>query len=105
MLLVATLSSHDNASDIRTDVIATAITCRITMREMIDSNRITLFLGDEIADAADGMDRHFGAAVGQLLAQAMDVDLDRVGSDVAGKAEDMILDLLLRDHPSLAAHQ
>src|SRR5579872_3042170 len=105
MLLVATLSSHDNASDIRTDVIATAITCRITMREMIDSNRITLFLGNEITDAADGVDRHLGAAVGQLLAQAVNIDLDGVGSDVAGKTEDMVLDLLLRNHPPLAAHQ
>src|SRR5579872_4836838 len=105
MLLVATLSSHDNASDIRTDVIATTITCRITMREMIDSNRITLFLSDEIADAADGMDRHLGAPVRELLAQAMNVNLDGIGGDVAGKAEDVILDLLLGHHPALAAHQ
>src|SRR5579872_1097647 len=100
MLLVATLSSHDNATDISTDVIATAITCRITIREMIDSNRITLFLGDEIADAADGVDRHPGAPVRQLLAQAMDIDFDGVGGDVAGQPEDVVLDLLLRDHPA-----
>src|SRR5579863_6936946 len=105
MLLVATLSSHDSATDIKTEVIATAITCRITMREMIDLNLITLFLGDEVSDAADGMDLYLGAFVGKLLAQAMNVDLDGVGGDVAGEPEDMVLDLFLRDHASLAAHQ
>ena len=44
-------------------------------------------------------------AVGELLAQAMDVDLDRVGGDLAGMSEDVILDLLLGDHAALAAHQ
>src|ERR1700744_5462681 len=105
MLLVATLKSQDSATDIRTDVIATTITCRITIREMIDSNRITLFLSDEIADATNGVDRYLGTPVGELLAQPVNVDFDGIGSDVAGKAEDVILDLLFRDHPALAAHQ
>src|SRR5271156_2040573 len=105
MLLVAMFNSHDSATDIRTDVIATAITCRITIREMIDSNRITLFLGDEISDAADGVDRHLGAPVGQLLAQAVHINFDRVGSDVARKPENVVFDLLFRDHPALTPHQ
>src|ERR1700676_3897033 len=105
MLLVAMFNSHDSASDIRMDVIATAITCRITMREMIDLNRITLFLGDEISAAAEGLDLHLGALVGKLLAQAMDIDFDGVRSDLSGKPEDMVLDLLLRHHAPLAAHQ
>jgi len=67
MLFVARLNSQDRANDIRIDVIATAITCRITMREMIDLNRITLLLGDEISDAAYGMDLYYGAFVGELL--------------------------------------
>src|SRR5271168_1971453 len=102
MLLVAMLRSHDSASDIRMEVIATAITCRITMREMIDLNRITLFLGDEISDPTDGMDLDLGALVGQLLAQPMNIDLDGIRGDVAGEPEDVILDLLLRHHASLA---
>src|SRR4029077_4185453 len=84
----------------------TATTCRNTMREMIDWNRSTLFfLGDEVADPADGMHGHPGAAVGELLAQAVNIDLDRVGGDLAGMAEDMGLDLLLGAHATLAAHQ
>src|ERR1700759_315498 len=84
----------------------TATTCRKKMREMIDWNRSTLFFfGDEVADPADGMHGDPGAAVGKLLAQAMDIDLDRVGGDLAGMAEDMVFDLLLGDHASLAPHQ
>src|SRR5436309_3125109 len=49
--------------------------CRLVSRR--------LFLGNEVSDAANGVDLHLGAAVGQLLAQAMDVDLDRIGRDVA----------------------
>ena len=41
----------------------------------------------------------------KLLAQAMDIDLDRVRGDLAGMSEDVVLDLLLGDHASLAAHQ
>jgi hypothetical protein len=46
---------------------ATAITCKITMREMIDLNRITLFFSDKIPDAAYGMDLYPGAFVRELL--------------------------------------
>src|SRR6516164_6972598 len=105
MLLVAMLRSQDSATDIRIDVIATAITCRITIREMIDLNRITLFLGDEVSDAANGMDLYLGALVGKLLAQTMHVDFDGVGGDFSGDSENVVLDLLLRNHAALAAHQ
>ncbi len=66
-MFVARLNSQDRASDIKIDVIATAITCRITMREMIDLNRITLFLSDEISDAAYGMDLYPRAFVRELF--------------------------------------
>src|ERR1700748_588176 len=106
MLSGASLNSHDSATDIRIEVMTTATTCRNTIRDMIDWNRSTLFfLGDEVADPADGMHLHLGAAVGALLAQAMDIDLDRVGSDLAGMAEDVILNLFLGDHAALASHQ
>src|SRR5882724_10393356 len=84
----------------------TATTCRITIREMIDLNLGTLlFLRDEIADAANGVNLHLGAALGKLLAQAVDVDLDRVRRDVPGMSEDMVINLLLGDDAPLAAHQ
>ena len=67
MLFVAKFNSHERASDIKIDVMATAITCKITMREMIDLNRITLFLGDKISDAAYGMDLPPGALVRELF--------------------------------------
>src|SRR6266851_355266 len=106
MLSVAKLNSQDNATDIRTEVMTTATTCRITIREMIDLNLGTLlFLRDEIADAANGVNLHLGAALGKLLAQAVDVDLDRVRRDVPGMSEDMVFNLLLGDDAPLAAHQ
>src|ERR1044072_3750672 len=84
----------------------TATTCRNTIREMIDWNRGTLFfLGDEVADPADGVHLDPGAAVGELLAQAVDIDLDRIGGDLAGMAEDVVLDLLLGNDAALAPHQ
>src|SRR5215831_2550144 len=73
-----------------------------------DSGRLVsrrLFLGNEVSDAANGVDLHPGAAVGQLLAQAMDVDLDRIGRDVTRQPENVIFDQLLRDDAVLAAHQ
>src|SRR5258707_3307148 len=106
MLSVAKLSSQDNATDIRTEVMTTATTCRITMREMIDLNLSTLFfLRDEITDAANGMNLDLGAALRKLLAQAVDIDFDRIRCDLAGMSEDMVLDLFLGDDASFAAHQ
>ena len=67
MLFVAMLNSHNIARYIKIDVIATAITCRITMREMIDLNRITHLLGDEISDATYSMDLYPGVFVRELL--------------------------------------
>jgi len=45
---------------------------------MIDLNRITLFLSDEISDAAYGMDLYPGAFVRELLSQTMDIDFDGI---------------------------
>ena len=45
------------------------------------------------------------AGRGKLLAQAMDINFHRVGSDVAGQPEDLVLDQLLGNNPPLAAHQ
>jgi len=44
-----------------------------------------LFLGYEVSDTANGVDLHLGATLGQLFAQAMDVDLDRIRGDIAGQ--------------------
>src|SRR3984893_3523526 len=88
------------------EVMTTATTCRITMREMIDLNLITLlFLGDEVAKAANGMNLDLGATLRKLLAQAVNVDLDGIGGDISRMSEDVILDLLLGNHAALAAHQ
>src|SRR5262245_56620939 len=84
----------------------TATTCRITMREMIDSNLGTLLLlRDQVTDAANGMNLHLCTALGKLLAQPMDVNLDRIRCHVAGMSEDVVFDLLLGDDAALAAHQ
>ena len=67
MLLDVKFNSHDIARYTKIDVIATAITCRTTTREMIDLNRITQLLGDEISDATYGMDLYLGAFVRELF--------------------------------------
>src|SRR6202011_5804526 len=92
---VVTFNKHDPSCEKKIDVTATAITCKITIREMIDLNRITLFLGDEIADAAYGMNPYPGAFVGELFPEAMDIDFDDIRGDVSRKPEDVILNLLL----------
>src|SRR5215831_10520684 len=63
------------------------------------------FLGYEVSNTANGVDLHLGATLGQLFAQAMDVDLDRIGGDVAGQPENVIFDQFLRDDAVLATHQ
>src|SRR5262249_20252586 len=64
-----------------------------------------LFLGYEVSDAANRVDLHLRAALGQLFAQAMDIDLDRIRGDIAGQTENMVLDQFFRDNAILAAHQ
>src|SRR5689334_9952558 len=63
-----------------------------------------LGLGHEIADAADRVDRYRGAALGEMLAQPMHIDLDGVGGHLA-EAEDVVLGDFLRQHPALAPHE
>src|SRR5262249_16039214 len=64
-----------------------------------------LFLGYEVSDAANRVDLHLGAALGQLFAQAMDIDLDCIRGDIAGQTENMVLDQFFRDNAILAPHQ
>src|ERR1700730_4622485 len=88
------------------EVMTTATTCRITMREMIDLNRITLlFLCDEVSYSTNCMNLDLGAPLRQLLAQTVNVHLDGVGRDISRMSEDVIFNLLLGNHASLAAHQ
>src|ERR1700722_12524692 len=88
------------------EAITTATTCRMTMREMIDLNLITLLLlRDEVSDSPNGMNLDLGAALRKLFAQAVNVDLDGVRCDFSRMSEDVILDLLLGNHAPLAAHQ
>src|ERR1700684_4037760 len=90
----------------KTEVMTTATTCRMTMREMIDWNLITLLLlGDEVSDPPNGMNLDLGAALRKLFAQTVNVDLDRIRCDFSGVSEDVIFDLLLGNHTPLAAHQ
>ena len=84
MLSVAKFNSHDSASDIRIDVSATAMTCKITIREMIDLNRITFVLSDQISDTAHGMNLYSGSFVGKLPSKTMDIDLDSIRGDISG---------------------
>src|SRR5580692_314894 len=105
MSSVARLNSHDSASDINIDVRTTAITCKITMREMMDLNRITLLLGYEVSDAAYCVDVYPCTFVGELLSQTMNINLDGIRGHVSRQPEDVILDLLLRNHTALASHQ
>src|SRR5476651_154834 len=89
--------------------IAVAITttaCRKMIHDMSDLNRNTLFfLGNEIADAAHGVDLNLGAAIGELFAQTMDINLDGIRGDIVGKPEEMIFNQPLWDDAALAAHQ
>src|ERR1700677_1620777 len=88
------------------EAMTTATTCRMTMREMIDWNRITLLLlGDEVSDPPHGMNLDLGAALRKLFAQTVNVDLDRIRCDFSGVSEDVIFGLLLGNHTPLAAHQ
>src|SRR3984885_204908 len=88
------------------EVMTTATTWRITMREMIDLNLITLLLlGDEVSDSANGMNLDPGASLRKLLAQTVDVHLDRVRCDFSRVSEDVIFNLFLGNHAALAAHQ
>src|ERR1700686_2348223 len=88
------------------EVMTTATTCRITIREMIDLNLSTLFfLCDEVPNATNGMNLDLRSPLRQLLAQTMNVHLDRVRRDVSVMPEDVVLDLLLGNHAPLAAHQ
>jgi hypothetical protein len=78
------------------EVIATTITCRITIREIIDLKWNTLpFLRNEISDATYGVNLYSGPLFGELSSETMDIDFNGVRSDIAGKPEDMILNLLL----------
>jgi hypothetical protein len=54
------------------------------MREIIDLNRITLFLGDEISDAAYGVNLDFGALIGELLSETVDIYFDGIRRDFSG---------------------
>src|SRR6202020_3376223 len=88
------------------EVMTTATTCRMTMREMIDWNLITLLLlCDEVSYSPNGMNLDLGAALRKLFAQTVDVDLDRIRCDFSRVSEDVIFDLLLGNHTPLAAHQ
>src|ERR1039458_8678097 len=88
------------------EVMTTATTCRITMREMIDWNLITLLLlRDEVSDPPNGMNLDLGASLRKLFAQAVDVDLDCVRCDFSRMSKDVIFHLLLGNHAPFAAHQ
>src|SRR5665213_3031813 len=88
------------------EVITTATTCRMMMREMIDWNLITLLLlRDEISDPSNGVNLDLGAAFRKLFAQTVNVDLDRIRCDFSRVSEDVIFDLFLGNHTPFAAHQ
>src|SRR5262249_60433205 len=82
------------------------ITCRNMIRAKIDLNRrVLLGFAEEVADTSDGVNFNVGAALCELLAETMDVDLDSIGGDLARQPEDMILDQLLRYDAILSPHQ
>src|ERR1700730_7170312 len=90
----------------KADTAITAITCEKMIRAKIDLKRILLFaLGNKIADAADGMNFDFGAALREVLPKTMDVDFDGIRRDLAGQPENVIFDQFFRDDASLAPHQ
>ena len=60
-------------------------------------------LGHQVADAAHRVDLHRGTCVGQHLTQAMHVDFDGIGADVAGQAEQLVLEQALGRYVSAAA--
>src|SRR5262245_47289936 len=87
-------------------VATTTTTCRKMIHDMSDLNRSTLlFLGNEVADAAHGMDLNLGAAVGELFAKAMNVNFDGIRCDFVGESEKLILNQPFRNDTALPSHQ
>src|SRR5262249_5644494 len=90
----------------RIAVTTMATTWRNMMRDTIDLKRSTLLLlRHDVAQAAHGVDLHLGAAVRELLAQAVNIDLDGIRRDIARHAENLVFNELLRHDIALAPHQ
>src|SRR5579883_3130382 len=88
------------------EVATTAAICRATMRETTERNRNnSLSLGDQIADPAQGVDLNRCIDLGQALAQAMDIDLDRIRADFLAEAIKIVFEEALADHPAAASEQ
>src|SRR5580693_4145637 len=51
------------------------------------------------------MNLNLGAVFGKLLSEPENIDLHRIGGDVAGQSEDMIFNILFRHHAALPAQQ
>src|SRR4029079_17508870 len=113
--LTSEFNSQNSTSGRKIATTATASISMNAMREISDwkggdrpqdpAAATLLLLGHQVADAADGVDHDPGALLSELLAQPRDVDLDRVGGDVALEPEDVVLDVLLRHHPALPPQQ
>ena len=70
-----------------------AITCRKMMRPRIDLNRrLALNLCKEIPYAAYRMDLYRGSMLEQLLAQAVNIDLDRIRGDLVKETEELVFE-------------
>src|SRR6516165_8467339 len=76
------------------------------IRETTERKRNTLFfLGDQITDAAQSMDVDRGTDLAEVLAQAVNVDLHRVRSDLLGQPVKVIFQQGLGDNPPAAAQK
>ena len=75
------------------------------MRDRIDLQRHLVALHHHIADAANGADLDLCTNVQELFAQTMYINLDGIGGDISGQAEDLIFEKLLGNDVALAAQK
>src|SRR5215469_16471057 len=88
------------------DVTTTASRWSATMRETTERKRTTsLLLGDQIADASQCVDLHSSSGMGQLLAQPVHIDFDRVRPGFLRQPIEIVCQHRLRDDASTAAQQ
>src|SRR6516162_11449131 len=76
------------------------------IRETTERNFNTSFLrSDQVADATQRVDLHRSVDFGEVLAQSMYVDLDRVRPDLLRQPVEIVGEQIFGDDPSAAPQQ
>src|SRR6266567_609943 len=104
--LASTYNIWYSANGIRIEARPIVTTCRSTIRDTTERVRMALLpFCDHVAHAADRVDLRIGSGLDQLLANAMDVNLDGVRPDIVGNPEQLILHQLLWNDTPVPPHQ